>query len=96
MLWRTSSGKSDPQSTIQPTDFDLGGGENTRAPKAAYEPAPPTMPLTGGRSSPKSISSDYYSDIALQELRIGKPMINIANVQKSIPSSKDFILFSAR
>jgi hypothetical protein len=54
---RSSGGKSDPQSTIQPTDSDCGGGENIRAPNAEYDPAPPTMSLTGGFGGGNSISS---------------------------------------
>jgi hypothetical protein len=55
---RNSGGKSDPQSIIQPTDLDCGGGEKSRAPRAEYDPAPPTMSLTGGFGEGNSISSN--------------------------------------
>jgi hypothetical protein len=55
---RNSGGKSEPQSMTQPTVFENGGGENTRAPSAEYEPAPPTISLTGGFGGANSISSD--------------------------------------
>jgi hypothetical protein len=54
---RIVSGKSEPQSTIQPTDFDNGGGEKRRAPSAAYAPAPPITSFAGAFPGPKSISS---------------------------------------
>lgn len=60
MVWRSSSGKSEPQSTTHPTDCDWGGGENMRAPTAEYDPAPPRIPSTGGFGGGKWISSTIH------------------------------------
>jgi hypothetical protein len=85
MKSRSSGGKSEPQSTIQPTDFDLGGGENRRAPRAEYAPAPPTMSLTGGFGGGNSISSDRDEHRRGQRrCIINAPIMNMPKVQKSI------------
>jgi hypothetical protein len=63
---RIESGKSDPQSTIQPTDCDNGGGEKRRAPRAAYEPAPPIMSVKVGSSWPKEMSSERHECLLLR------------------------------
>ena len=57
MVSRSSVGKSEPQSTIQPTEREAGGGEKMRAPKAEYAPAPPGTFVTGGVGGRNSMSS---------------------------------------
>lgn len=52
-----AGGKSLPWSTTHPMREERGGGEKRRAPKAAKEPAPPSIFLTGGRGCLNSISS---------------------------------------
>ena len=65
---RSSAGKSDPQSTIQPTPLECGGGEKMRAPNAEYVPAPPTISLTGGFGGGNSISSWMVQCIVIYDL----------------------------
>ena len=44
LIWAViDGGKSDPLSTTHETVLERGGGEKNRAPRAAYEPAPPKI-----------------------------------------------------
>jgi hypothetical protein len=44
----SASGKSEPWSIIQDIFWERGGGENIRAPRAEYVPAPPIISNKGG------------------------------------------------
>jgi hypothetical protein len=87
----TSGGKSDPTSTIHPTDFERLFGVTNRAPMAAYEPAPPIISFAGGIGGRYSISSDesiVSHSTKFLRLRVEPlPMMNIPSVQNVISSS---------
>lgn len=63
-----------------------------RAPKAEYEPAPPTMSLTGGFGGGNSISSNNHLSEILATGRATLPMMNMPRVQKSIPPFSSAII----
>lgn len=93
--WRNAGGKSEPQSTIHPTERDAtGGGEKMRAPNAEKDPAPPGISRTGGVGGGKCISSvtsscqpaGLHRDKTEQEQEgVDRPIMNMPRVTKSMP-----------